>query len=71
MTTGAYTEVLQLVERLTRDEQEQLLAELAVRVHQSVEPDYSVREFRGLGKEVWDGIDAQAYINQERDAWDG
>lgn len=71
MTTAAYTEALQLVERLSQEEQQQLLAELAARVYQSVEPPYSIRELRGLGKEIWDGIDAQAYVNQERDAWHG
>ncbi len=24
---------------------------------------------RGLGKEIWRGIDAQEYVNQERDSW--
>ena len=71
MTTAAYTEALQLVERLSLEEQQQLLAELAARIHQPAEPHSSIRELRGLGKEIWDGIDAQAYVNQERDAWDG
>jgi hypothetical protein len=31
---------------------------------------HSLRELRGLGKEIWAGIDAQAYVNQERDEWD-
>jgi len=31
----------------------------------------SITELRGLGKDVWQGIDAQEYVNQERDAWDG
>ena len=28
-------------------------------------------ELRGLGKEVWGGIDAQAYVDEIRDEWDG
>jgi hypothetical protein len=28
------------------------------------------REFRGLGKEIWQGIDTQAYIDQLRDEWE-
>ncbi len=71
MTTSAYTEVLQLVERLPREEQQLLLAELAARIDQPAELHYSIRELRGLGKEIWKGIDAQAYVNEERDAWDG
>ena len=27
-------------------------------------------ELRGLGKELWAGIDAQEYVNQLRDEWD-
>jgi hypothetical protein len=30
----------------------------------------SLRELRGLGKEIWAGIDAQEYVNRERDEWD-
>jgi hypothetical protein len=28
-------------------------------------------ELEGLGKEIWQGIDAQDYVNQERDSWNG
>jgi hypothetical protein len=28
-------------------------------------------ELEGLGKEAWQTIDAQEYINQERDSWNG
>jgi hypothetical protein len=31
---------------------------------------HSLRELRGLGKEIWQGIDAQVYIDQQRDEWD-
>jgi hypothetical protein len=27
-------------------------------------------ELRGLGKEIWKGIDAQEYVNQLRTEWD-
>ena len=27
-------------------------------------------ELRGLGKEIWEGIDAQEYVNQLRNEWD-
>ena len=29
-----------------------------------------ITEIRGLGKEVWQGIDAQDYVNAERDSWE-
>ncbi|MEW6772259.1 MAG: hypothetical protein AB1330_12900 [Bacillota bacterium] len=31
----------------------------------------SVLELQGLGKEVWKGIDAGEYVEQERASWDG
>lgn len=34
------------------------------------EPEDWVEYLRGLGKEVWEGIDAQEYVNAERDSWD-
>ena len=27
-------------------------------------------EFKGLGKEIWKGVDAREYVNKERDAWE-
>jgi hypothetical protein len=27
-------------------------------------------ELRGLGKDIWQGIDAQAYVDQLRNEWD-
>jgi hypothetical protein len=32
---------------------------------------HSIMELRGLGKEIWEGIDAQEYVNQERASWNG
>jgi len=35
------------------------------------EPDtQSILELRGLGKELWTGIDAAAHVNAERRSWD-
>lgn len=33
-------------------------------------PKRSLLEFEGLGKEVWEGIDAQEYVNELRNEWD-
>lgn len=39
--------------------------------HALSEPEpLSILELRGLGKELWAGIDAAAYVNAERDSWD-
>ncbi|CAN5716030.1 hypothetical protein BH23GEM7_BH23GEM7_09170 [soil metagenome] len=35
------------------------------------EPDsLSILELQGLGKEVWKGIDAASYVEEERRTWD-
>ncbi len=73
MSTDTYKEALNSARQLPTDELLMLMQELAALVRQQIaikeEPLHSFLE--GLGKEVWKGIDAQKYINQERDAWSG
>ncbi len=33
-------------------------------------PKHRVTEFEGLGKEIWEGIDAQKYVDEERKTWE-
>jgi len=33
------------------------------------QPRHNIMELHGLGKDVWEGIDAQDYINKLRDEW--
>ena len=37
---------------------------------QLASPKRRLSELRGLGKEIWAGIDAQEYVNQLRSEWD-
>ncbi len=68
----SYEYVLDQASRLESADQLRLLEDLAVLLRRHMTPcRHSVTEFRGLGKEIWQGIDAQEYVNQERDAWDG
>lgn len=32
---------------------------------------HSILELRGLGKEIWQSIDIEQYIDQERSSWNG
>lgn len=32
--------------------------------------ELSILELEGLGKEIWEGIDAAEYVRRERDSWD-
>ncbi len=34
------------------------------------EPEDFAQHLAGLHKEIWEGIDAQQYVNEERSAWD-
>lgn len=31
---------------------------------------HSLEELRGLGKEIWEGVDAQVYVNRLRQEWE-
>lgn len=33
-------------------------------------PKRSLLELEGLGKEIWEGIDAQEYVNELRNEWE-
>jgi hypothetical protein len=67
-------EVLREAESLTLEEQSQLIKLLLDRVLPNAEKQadmpHSLKELRGLGKEIWEDMDAQDYINQQRDEWD-
>jgi len=68
-----YQDIRRQVENLTPDEQLRLLEELAAIVRRRifVKPKRSIMELEGLGKETWQGLDAQEYVNQERASWNG
>jgi len=73
MSTAAYSEVLDRVQRLGPTDQLRLLEDLAALVRRRVAPQArrSILELQGLGKEIWQGIDAQEYIDRERASWNG
>jgi len=73
MATASYEDALQLAVSLSREDQQRLISELAARAEGEplAEPQHSIMELEGLGKEIWEGIDAQEYVNQERASWNG
>jgi uncharacterized protein involved in exopolysaccharide biosynthesis len=40
-------------------------------INSPVQVKRSILELEGLGKELWQGMDAQQYVDQERDSWNG
>ncbi|MBR8838991.1 MAG: hypothetical protein DSM106950_34560 [Stigonema ocellatum SAG 48.90 = DSM 106950] len=70
-----YYEIRRAVENLTPEEQMRLIEDLLRLIRQRAtltpKPKRSILELEGLGKEIWNDIDAQEYVNQERDSWNG
>ncbi len=66
-----YEEVLNKVRKLSVLDQARLLEEVAklVRAHIQAWPKHSVQELKGLGKELWRGIDVEKYIEEEHNSW--
>ena len=60
MATVSYQNALTMAESLSQVEQLRLIRELKARTGKGAfsEPKHSVMELRGLGKEIWQGIDA-------------
>jgi hypothetical protein len=69
---STYQEIRHQIESLTLNEQLSLLMELGVLLRrQTLSQPRSILELEGLGKEIWQGIEAQRYVDQERDSWNG
>jgi len=47
---------------------DQILVNLTGNV--GLEKKYNIEELRGLGKEIWDGVDAQEYVDSLRQEWE-
>jgi hypothetical protein len=71
MSTDAYDQIRNRFSDLTPEEQDQLVRELTVAVAQRTPSSSrrSILELRGLGKHVWQGIDASEYVRKERASW--
>jgi hypothetical protein len=73
MGKPSYSQLLAQARQLEPADQLRLLEGLATLLrqqlgHGSPQP---ITALRGLGREVWQGMDAQAYVDRERAAWDG
>ncbi|MFA0736055.1 MAG: hypothetical protein LASZOEIN_002425 [Candidatus Fervidibacter sp.] len=44
--------------------------DLAAETKEEEKPKHSLMELEGLGAEIWQGIDAQEYVNELRREWD-
>jgi len=65
---------MEQIQQLEPEEQLKLIEDVAALVQQYqlvARPLHSILELEGLGKEVWEGIDVDQYIEEERNSWDG
>ena len=63
-------EMIQQAENLSLEERAQLIKALVDMVIPPAEEQHELIELAGLGAEIWEGIDAQEYVNQLRREWD-
>ena len=73
MQTVTYAKSLDLVQKLDLPDQMKLIDQLTylVRQRMTTHPYHSILELQGLGKEIWQDVDAQKYVDRERASWDG
>jgi hypothetical protein len=73
LACNAYEAALEAVRKLSPTDRARLVCELGGSApHGSDEPRrHSILELRGLGKEVWAGVNPDEYVEEERASWDG
>jgi len=65
------TEILEQAKTLSPQERKELTKLLIDMMDvSSAEPIRRLSELRGLGKDIWQDIDAQEYVDDLRDEWD-
>jgi hypothetical protein len=72
MQTTGLTEIIGLAEKLSPEEKLQLIERLARDLQRTPQPPLrlSWREACGLGKEIWEGVEVDRYIDALRNAWE-
>ncbi len=72
MPTDAYCKLWNQVQCLSSEEQLQLLVDLMdlLKHPLATKPLHSILELEGLGKEIWERIDVDQYLEDERNSWD-
>ncbi|MDQ2747485.1 MAG: hypothetical protein M3T96_09515 [Acidobacteriota bacterium] len=60
------------VKPLPTNEKLRLIAKVSSDLAESEteKPKRSIMELHGLGAEIWEGVDAQEYVNEMRDEWE-
>jgi len=68
----SYSELLAIIQNLDTDDQLRLVEEISMIIRSKMKvKKHSIQELKGLGKEIWESIDTQEYVNREGDSWIG
>ena len=69
----SYNRVISEIKKLSMTDQLRLLEEMVGLIRRKTTSDHSrsILELRGKGKQIWQGIDVQKYIDEERSSWNG
>ena len=72
MSENLYRIVFSQARQLPTEEQFRLLEDLAAMLRKGItrKPKHRITELEGLGKEIWEGVDVDEYIRQERESWE-
>ena len=72
-SSSTYKKLVKEAQRLDTIEQLRLLEELTAMIRGNIAANEkcSVLELQGLGKEVWQDVEAQGYVDRERSSWSG
>ncbi len=72
MSTDPFDDILKQAQQLSAEQLQRLVDELAQQTgRKNGLKTHSIMELKGLGKEIWKGVDADDYVAKERDSWDG
>lgn len=72
MPSAAVEMLYRQISKLTTSEKKTLLMKLVSEITQPAAADKRIDFYniRGVGKEIWANIDAQEYVNKERESWE-
>jgi hypothetical protein len=72
MHATSFTEVIALVGKLSSEEKLWLIERVARDLQQKPQatPRLSWKDAQGLGKELWEGVNVERYIDELRNEWD-
>jgi hypothetical protein len=65
-----FEEMIQEIPTLSIEQRKALIIAIVDTLGEPPRKKRSILEFEGVGAEIWEGIDAQQYVNQLRSEWD-